>query len=321
MAGEILKLSESEAGGLVGNLRWLADAPLFIDKDQIERFYDAVVRPKHSTGETKLTLTAEKAKELQGTLGVEVTPSSLLTALGTFLPFVPSMELSAEGTVSSTTTDSKTVEIVINEIHTPQRQLEQLVLHYLVNLPSRIFVRDKPSTARWRDAHIIAPAPRAMAFLDLPGRWDAEKGGLPTTKLIPTAAEFANGQVELLYTQLRGNKGEDPPRAPEPGANRDETNAKWREYWKWYDEHFDATRAIIAIEKAATKHGRINWIDYRLPLNKDGETLHLHVCPNGNFDAGVLAYNFVKRGYSQGIRIIGTLKSGPDMNVLAIYDK
>ena len=55
-------------------------------------------------------------------------------------------------------------------------------------------------------------------------------------------------------------------------------------------------------------------------LNK-GDSLHLHVHSFEKYDTGDLAYNFVKRGFKHGIRIVGTLKSEPDMNVLAIYEK
>ena len=75
------------------------------------------------------------------------------------------------------------------------------------------------------------------------------------------------------------------------------------------------------IEKSGTKNGKIRWIDYRLPLNDEGDSLHLHVHPFEKYDTGDLAYNFVKRGFKHGIRIVGTLKSEPDMNVLAIYEK
>jgi hypothetical protein len=78
---------------------------------------------------------------------------------------------------------------------------------------------------------------------------------------------------------------------------------------------------MLAVEAAATQHGRIHWIDYRLPLTQDGDTLHLHICPAGKYDTGVFAYNFIKRGFKHGARLVGTLKSEPDMNVLAIYEK
>jgi hypothetical protein len=43
--------------------------------------------------------------------------------------------------------------------------------------------------------------------------------------------------------------------------------------------------------------------------------------PAATYDTGTFAYNFIKRGYKHGIRLVGTLKSEPDMNVLAIYEK
>jgi hypothetical protein len=78
---------------------------------------------------------------------------------------------------------------------------------------------------------------------------------------------------------------------------------------------------MIAVEEAASNNGRIRWIDYRVPVTREGDTLHLHVCPAGKYDTGVFAYNFIKRGFKHGLRLVGTLKSEPDMNVLAIYEK
>jgi hypothetical protein len=42
---------------------------------------------------------------------------------------------------------------------------------------------------------------------------------------------------------------------------------------------------------------------------------------HGDYDTGVFAYNFVKRGFSHGLRLVGTLKAGTDVNVLAIFEK
>jgi hypothetical protein len=48
-----------------------------------------------------------------------------------------------------------------------------------------------------------------------------------------------------------------------------------------------------------------------------GEVLHLHVVAHGDYDTGVFAYNLIRRG----LRIVGSLKSQPALNVLAIYEK
>ncbi len=52
-----------------------------------------------------------------------------------------------------------------------------------------------------------------------------------------------------------------------------------------------------------------------------GEMLHLHVVAHGDYDTGVFAYNLVRRGERYGMRIVGSLKSQPALNVLALYEK
>jgi hypothetical protein len=86
----------------------------------------------------------------------------------------------------------------------------------------------------------------------------------------------------------RGFKDEKPPTYPEAGSAEQR-----REYWAWFDKYFSATKAMIAAENAANKRGRIRWVDYRLPISRTGDTLHLHLCPAGKYDTGVFAYNFI----------------------------
>jgi hypothetical protein len=71
--------------------------------------------------------------------------------------------------------------------------------------------------------------------------------------------------------------------------------------------------------ETASQSGRLQWIDYRVPVGK--EFLHLHIHGRGQYDTGTFAYNLVKRGFKYGLRIVGTMKSQPAMNVLAIFDK
>ena len=52
-----------------------------------------------------------------------------------------------------------------------------------------------------------------------------------------------------------------------------------------------------------------------------GDELNLHVIGNGDYDAGVFAYKLIRRGWRYGLRIVGSLKSQPALNVLAIYEK
>src|SRR6267142_1722339 len=80
-------------------LLWLADAPLFIDTDQVGRFYDAIARPQTKGGTTSVEITSETMKELSGKLGLEagLTTEKLAGLLLPLLAFVkPSAKVVAE---------------------------------------------------------------------------------------------------------------------------------------------------------------------------------------------------------------------------------
>jgi hypothetical protein len=94
-----------------------------------------------------------------------------------------------------------------------------------------------------------------------------------------------------------------------------------RVYWSWFNKNFDTAQSIDLAEKAATQNGRVEWIDFRVPLNDAPATMHLHIEPRGEYNTGTFAYRLVRRAFTHGIRIVGTLKDGPNINVLAIYEK
>ena len=52
-----------------------------------------------------------------------------------------------------------------------------------------------------------------------------------------------------------------------------------------------------------------------------GMTLYLDVSARGDYDTGIFAYTFIRRGERHGLRIVGSLKSQPAQNVLAAYEK
>ena len=92
-------------------------------------------------------------------------------------------------------------------------------------------------------------------------------------------------------------------------------------YWRWYSEDYSAMRAVDVLEKAAFEHGRIHWVDYRVLLSDEGDTIHLHVNSASSYDTGTFAYNLIKRTEKHGLRVVGLVKSEPDVNVLALYEK
>jgi hypothetical protein len=309
---------------LPARILWLADAPLFIDADQVSRFYDAIARPQTVNGKATIEISEETVKELRGKLdlGAELTTDKFAALLAPLFAFVkPSLKASAGGEAGKTSSYGNTASYELIQVDTPQSQLEALSLLYLTNRPDRIFFPDLQSSPAWRDAKSIAAVPRSLVFLDLPSYQDAVEKKSVFTKLIPTAAEFENGKIVPIYKNLLAENGERPPDYPDKPSKPQDLAEERRQYWQWFEKNFSATAAMDAIENAANENGKIRWIDYRLALSANGDTLHLHTRPAANYDTGVLAYNFVKRGYKHGLRLVGTLKSEPDMNVLAIYEK
>jgi hypothetical protein len=290
---------------------WIADAPLFIDAPQVERFFDAVASPEARLGIVTVTLQEEDTvKELSetgksGGLNLKLFSGSA----------------SKKASTESGEATGKNRAVIFEPIRTPERQLRALLDHYQDHLPDRAFYVANPTEEDWRDPKTISAVPRALAFLDLPGEAEAAEKRLATVKLIPTAAEFENGRVIPIFAMLRGPNGEEPPRYPERPKDERSVQDLRREYWAWFEANFSARMAMEAVEKNAAENGRIRWIDYRVPVTPDGETLHLHFQAAGRFDTGVFAYYLIKRGFKHGLRLVGTLKSEPDMDVLAIYEK
>ncbi|HEX8393890.1 MAG TPA: hypothetical protein VF665_16225 [Longimicrobium sp.] len=305
----------------VGMLGWLADSPLYIDAQQVERFYDAVVKPEGKEGTVTIEFSSEVTQEIKQTLeiGAEIGVPSLLGNLFSFLPKL-NLKGAQDKTAGETSGSSHMIEL--HPISNPQRQLEHLTLHYLANHRSRLCLVSDPASTEWRDPATIRRVPRELVFLDLPGEAEHETF---RTCLIPTAAEFEDGKIVLLYDELVGRlkekAGSEPISYPERAPEGRTLSDARKEYWGWFHGHFSATKAMVVVEKAASDHGRLRWIDYRVPLTGEGDTLHLHMVPAATYDTGTFAYNFIKRGYKHGIRLVGTLKSEPDMNVLAIYEK
>jgi hypothetical protein len=77
---------------------------------------------------------------------------------------------------------------------------------------------------------------------------------------------------------------------------------------------------VVTFFDALTERLQPRWIDYKMTF-ATGDELNLHVIAYGDYDTGVLAYNLIRRGWRYGLRIVGSLKSQPALNVLAIYDK
>lgn len=298
---------------------WLADASMFIDEQQVGAFYDAVVQPEGR--QAKIVLQLEKYQDQQVEFkGMGKAKVSTSTLIKTLFPFLDAeVEVSGEAGEVSKKGKKQGETIEIHPIDTPQRRLVQLLLHYLWHFPERILIvleDELEKDADWFDEEFVLAVPRALSFIDFP------KG----TKFIPMACEVEGGKVLPTFQGLE-TRTEKPPPAPRRGEkeSRDDFLARrddaWKEYWDWFDRTFSATAAMEIVEKTVSEEGRLEWIDYRVPVRGWSMPLHLHVSGRSKYSTGTFAYNLIKRGFNHGLRMVGTLKTKPDVNVLAIFEK
>jgi hypothetical protein len=298
------------------SLAWLADAPLFIDGPQVTALYNAVVKPEYETETIKVSLKSLKTAELTGEGSVEV-EVGVASWLKTIFPFLDA-SAKAAGKLAATGGFEKEEanEVELHPIDTPQRQLVQLALHYFANLPQRSLVVSKLSDENWVGPTFIEALPRGLVFVDFPS----------STRFVPMAIELSDGQVTPIYPSLIktfvGPKIA-APQYPEPAYYTDkceELVKARKEYWEFFEKYFSSTLSMQAVE-AASKGGLLRWIDYRIPLGSGLPYLHLHVQGRGQYDTGTFAYSLIKRGFKHGLRVVGTMKSEPAMNALAIFEK
>ncbi len=287
----------------VPDLSWLADAPAFIDGLQVDAFYEAVVGPAFRTVE--LQLSAIQTGQLEKSTG-----GRLNAGLSALFPWLK-IDADVEARKVTTRGLQDGQSITLRPVDSPARQLAQLSLHYLVNQPDRICAVGHG--APFPDADAIAASPRMIAFVDVP----------PGTKFLPQAAELNNGRVvtffDPLIEKLKRNGGTLPVTYPE--STTTEIGKRQRDaYWKWFIDNWNLSKAVEVMEDVIGAGGRPRWIGYRMVF-ANGETLHLDVNARGDYDTGVFAYNFIRRGERYGLRMVGSLKTQPALNVLAIYEK
>lgn len=122
-----------------------------------------------------------------------------------------------------------------------------------------------------------------------------------------------------LTEKLRQDRGSRPAAYPAT-VTTDEGKRQRDAHWKRYADHWNTDEVVKVVEEVVGGGGRPRWIDYRMTFAA-GEDLNLHVDAHGDYDTGVFAYNLIRRGWRFGLRIVGSLKSQPALNVLAVYEK
>ncbi|WP_254522124.1 hypothetical protein [Natrinema caseinilyticum] len=291
----------TSADDLTTRFEWLLDPPHFIDDHYIELFYNSVIRPEVKREESwEMEFTEETAREVSRGLGGRINIGQLVGGLSSLLGEF-TVEASCKNMFISKEKQKHIIELT--PVETPQQQLVQLLADYLSQYPSRLFfINDVGVDKDWRRTENITQTPREMVFWDLPSEDDADLYDIPKTKLLPMAIEFSSGRIEVLHNKLRIPKRDKPS-------------------WRQYIRYFDCDDCINAVETATDREsGDIRWIDFRVPLS-DEKTARLHFEPRGKYHAGKFAHNLIRMSLKHGLRIIGTVKTEPDIHVLAAYRK
>jgi hypothetical protein len=285
------------------NLSWLADAPVFIDGQQIGAFYDAVVGRGFRA--VQVQLSASQADQLERSAGGSMNAGS--SALFSWL------KLGASADVRRTRSRGRQhgQNVVLEPVETPSMRLVQLTLHYMSRQPDRICLVTWGAEVPGDEA--ISASPRMLAFIDIP----------PQTMFLPQAAELDGGRVVTFFSALTAKLHQDRgsrPAAYPANVTTEEGKQQRDAHWRWYADHWNTDDVVKVVEEVIAGGGRPRWIDYRMTF-PTGEDLNLHVDARGDYDTGVFAYNLIRRGWRFGLRIVGSLKSQPALNVLAIYEK
>ena len=158
-------------------IAWLLDAPLFIDEDRVEAFYDAVLRPDFE----QASLTLSKSVKEGATIGADLKITS-------GIPWISEGEAGISSEI--TAEQERAAEVGITRVVNPYRHLLALSLHYADRLPERLVLgaadgiftdgNDKALEDAWTTPEFLVKTPRVLAMLDLPSE----------TEFIPTALEL-----------------------------------------------------------------------------------------------------------------------------------
>jgi len=259
---------------------------MLIDGQQVSSFYDAVVGPAFRSHCIRIP---------PEDLRIQQSRDAAMEITSLFPWLIDDTDGEASGRKHG---------IIVRPDGSPARQLTSLGLHYLARHPDRVFFH-AGTKLQLLTHDVTGRFPRIIAFIDA-GKW---------TKFLPLAAEFQDGRTVTFGRQLAQElKG---------GGAYPETfkDARARDQWVgWLAARWDEIQPESVIEAAVHASGRPRWVTYRAWLD-GGDKVDLTVAGHEQYDAAVFASNLVQRGYEQGLRIVGTVKSGLAINVMAIYEK
>lgn len=295
-------------------LWWLTDVPLFLDERSVDRLHGAIVQPEYvllqsqETGQRRIAETG--ASEIDG--GVEASiPAFLKLGLKTKNTEAVSREL------------SQSRQVTKQFVYTAERRLQEVLVAYRERQPERVLF-DRPDGSGlvslegkpvgWSEAEALLDqrGPRPLVFLDL----------APHAPILPMAGETVEGQTLRLFETLIERFGtREAPIPPFPSDKDPDAAAMKDAHWNALIAAYDNRVALEVVEEGFGGGHRIEWIDYRIKLGSRPKPIHIHFSPRGQVPTGAFAYNFVRRGFKVGLRIVAQLRKGCDMRALALYER
>lgn len=304
----------------LGRLWWLTDTPLFIDDALNRRLHDAIIAPELESEDVERKAQTEVRSLLEGSASLKAT--SKITAPGILEAWFPSLNAEAAGVaVAKLENQSAELEAVRGRrVRTSERMLQEIAFKYLSEYADRILFVDmdagtysnlKGQVDAEQVEELLRSPPRPLVFLDLPR----------DSVVFPTVVELEAGGFRRIYETLEREFLDVSSNIRYPSDTDPEAPDKRKIYWDALKKSFKSRKAMEHFERAV-ESDRIGWVDFRLLFDSgSGESAHLHIVPAGKYHGGVFGYNFIHRAHRYGARVVGTLKAGNDINVLAIYEK
>lgn len=290
---------------------WFVDSPLFLDVGLVKSMYNALALPEFENEKFSISASDVRTAKTGGQAFIEVSAAESVVAK-LLAPLTAKGRLTLSHDRVRQQSDESKLEF--RAVESPERRLLNLATYFGAAFPDKVWTVDGLEDDSWtKDAEFMDSTPRPLLFIDVK----------PGTPIIPMAAELSNGKVVIFYEKMTmavaKPGGTVPPKYPnDAGAEI------IQEYWKWYTEYPSSREAMRLLEETIGDGGRPRWVNYRLPIGDPKSatgSLHLNLRGKQEYDTGDFAYNFVHRGSQHGLRMVGTLRSGPSLNILAVYEK
>lgn len=295
-------------------LWWLTDVPLFLDERSVDRLHGAIVQPEYV-----LLQSQETGQRRSAETGSNETEGGAEASIPAFLK----LGLKAKSTEAVSRETSQSRQVTKQFVYTAERRLQEVLVAYRERQPERVLF-DQPDGSGlvslegkpvgWREAEDLLDqrGPRPLVFLDL----------APLAPILPMAGETTGGSTVRLFESLIERLGTKEKPIPPFPSDKDANAAAMKDaHWNALIAAYENRVALEIVEEGFGGGQRIEWIDYRIKLGSRPKPIHIHFSPRGQVPTGAFAYNFVRRGFKVGLRIVAQLRKGCDMRALALYER